>query len=474
LPSSAPSDYDLVVIGSGPAGEKAAALAAYHGKRVAIVERSSQAGGAMVAGVATTKTMREAAVYLTGFHRRDVYGVGIEMEPQLAIQGVRNRAEQVKDMLAQSVADNIDRHGITYVRGTARLGEQHRVQVTANDGSMTELPTEFALIATGSRPFHPPGMPFDHPDVLDSDTAQQLERPAGSLVVIGGGAVACEYASVYNALGTEVTLVESRGHLLPFMDRELADLLAENFSDVGIRVVLGAGHAAVTANHSGALVRLEDATEIRPDKVIVAAGRRGNTEDLGLDEAGVQVDHSGLVVVDAHYRTTAPWVYAAGDVTGPPALASVSMEQGRVAACHAFGITLRDAVDSYPPFGVFSIPELAMVGLTEEAARAESDDVEVGRARLSRNARAATTGASAGMVKLVFRRSDLRLLGAHMLGDNATELVHAAQAVLHFGGSLDYFINATYNVPTESESFKYAAYDGLSRRDNRPTITINV
>jgi NAD(P) transhydrogenase len=428
----------------------------------------------MVGGVATTKTMREAAVYLTSFRRRDVYGVGLELDPQVAIQGVRNRAERVRELLTQSVTDNLERHRIEFIHGTAKLGGTGEVRVTADSGGAHRVVTaHVVLLATGSRPLHPADMPFEHPDLLDSDTAQQLDRPVNSLVVVGGGAVACEYASMFAALGTEVTLVESRGRLLPFMDAQIAELLTDAFADIGMRVLLGAGHAQVTADPSGLLVNLHDGTVLRPDKVIVAAGRVGNTEDLGLAEAGVDTDGHGLVVVNEHFATTTPWVYAAGDVTGPPALASVSMEQGRVAACHAFGITLRDTVDSVPPFGVFSIPEVAMVGMTEETARVSGEVFEVGRARLSRNSRTVTTGAAGGLVKLVFRRSDHRLLGAHMLGDNATELIHQAQTVLHFEGTIDYFVNSTYNVPTASEAFKYAAYDGLSRLENRETLTTN-
>jgi NAD(P) transhydrogenase len=240
---------------------------------------------------------------------------------------------------------------------------------------------------------------------------------------------------------------------------------------MGMRVLLDAGHAKVNADAEGVVVTLPDGHVMYPSKVVVAVGRVGNTEELGLEAAGVATDGHGHIVVDDRYATTAPGIFAAGDVTGPPALASVSMEQGRVAACHAFGIPLRSAVDKLAPLGVYSIPEVAMVGLTEEAAQATGDDVLVGRARLSRNARTAISGGSHGLVKLVFRRGDLRLLGAHILGDGATELIHQAQAVMHFNGSVDYFIDATFNVPTESEAFKYAAYDGLSRVESRPTLT---
>ena len=472
---SLPGDhYDLVVVGSGPAGEKGAALAAYHGRRVAVVEREPEVGGTMAGGVAGTKTMREAAIYLTSFRRRSVYGVGVDVEPQLAAQVVRDRAARVEAQLAGAVRANLEQHGIDLIHGSARLLRPGQVAVETPERAEPRLLTaDVVLLATGSRPFHPPGMPFSHPGVLDSDSARRLDRPVPSMVVIGGGAVACEYASIFAALGTQVTLVESRGQLLPFVDARIAELLTETFVEMGIDVVLGAGHASVTVEDDAPVVRLGDGREMRPSNVIVAAGRVGNTEDLGLAEAGVTVDSRGHVVVDENYETTARGVFAAGDVIGPPSLASVSMEQGRAAASHAFGIGTRDAIDGQAPLGVYSIPEVAMIGLTEAAARALGEDVEIGQARMSRNARTTITGDPHGLVKLVFRRSDRRLLGVHLLGDHATELIHQAHAVMHFGGTLDFFIEATFNTPTESEAFKYAAYDGLSRIEHRRTLTVN-
>jgi NAD(P) transhydrogenase len=467
--------YDLVVVGSGPAGEKGAALAAYHGKRVAVVERAPQVGGTMAGGVAGTKTMREAALYLTSFRRRSVYGVGVDVEPQLAAQVVRERAERVEAQLARAVRDNLAQHGIDLIHGSARLLGAGQVAVDAPDGADPRiLSADVVLLATGSRPFHPPGMPFTHPTVLDSDTALRLDRPVPSMVVIGGGAVACEYASIFAALGTSVTLVESRGRLLPFVDHRIAELLAETFREMGIDLVLGAGRAEVGVEQDEPVVRLADGRELRPSHVIVAAGRVGNTEQLGLREAGVDVDERGHIVVDDHYETTARGVFAAGDVIGPPSLASVSMEQGRSAASHAFDIGVHDVIDAQAPLGVYSIPEVALIGLTEEDARGAGEDVEIGQARLARNARTTITGDPHGLVKLVFRRADHRLLGAHVLGDHATELIHEAHAVMHFGGTIDFFVDATFNTPTESEAFKYAAYDGLSRLEHRRTLTVNV
>jgi NAD(P) transhydrogenase len=458
------ADYDLVVIGGGPAGEKAAAQAAYWGKHVAVVERAPAPGGAMVGGAVSSKTMREAALYLTGFQRRDTYEVHIELTPEVATERMRRRTDHVVQMMTDSAAGNLQRHHVEVLHAEASLGKDRSVVVQPADGSPTRTLTAGAIIiATGSRPFHPPGIPFDDEDVLDSDAASVLDHPLQSLVVVGGGAVGCEYASIFTALGAEVTLVDSGPRLLPYMDGEIAELLADTFRNVGMRLVQDAGRATASRTSSGVRIELASGEQLWPEKVIFATGRVGNTEALGLDAAGVATDERGRVVVDEHYRTSVEGIYAAGDVIGPPALASVSMEQARIAACWAFDLPLKRAADQLPPYGVYSVPEVAMVGLTEEEAVARGIDHAVGRARFTANTRAAISGAVEGMVKLVFERDTLRLLGVHVLGESATELVHLGQAVIHFDGTIEYFVNATFNVPTMSEAFKYAAYDGLGQ-----------
>jgi NAD(P) transhydrogenase len=456
--------YDLVVIGGGPAGEKAAAAAAFWGKRVALVERSPQPGGAMVGGAVSSKTMREAALYLTGFRRRDTYEVGIDLTPAIATQRLRRRTDEVVAMMTESTVANLHRHGIDLVRGDARLGPNRSVVLRPAEGDAPRTLTATAIIvATGARPFHPAGVPFDDPDVLDSDTAALLDRPLRSLVVVGGGAVGCEFASIFTALGADVTLVDSGPRLLPFMDAEIAGALADTFRRSGMRIVQGAGRATAARTGAGLEVTLGTGEVLAPEKVIFATGRVGNTDDLGLEAAGVATDERGRIVVDERYRTSAEGIYAAGDVIGPPALASVSMEQGRIAACWAFDLPLKRGADSLPPFGVYSVPEAAMVGLTEEAAAAQGIEHAVGRAGFAANTRAAISGATDGMVKLVFERESLRLLGVHVLGEAATELVHLGQAVIHFGGTIEHFVHSTFNVPTMHEAYKYAAYDGLAQ-----------
>jgi NAD(P) transhydrogenase len=460
--------FDMVVIGSGPAGEKAAAQAAYFGKRVAVVEQSRVPGGAAVSNASIpSKTLRETAMYITGFRRRDVYGLRLTLDPETTMAQLRTRTAQVIETMTDAVRVNLERHAIEFVHGHARLGSDRTVHVAFDAHHERVLQGDVVLIATGSRPYRPPDIPFDGRDVHDSTTVLGIERPFGSIAVIGGGAVACEYASVFTALGMEVTLVASDRRLLSFLDGEISELLAQTFTEMGMRVVRGAGSAAVTRDGDVVRITLASGEHITPDKVLFAAGRAGNTEGLGLDDVGVQVDERDRIVVDETFRTSTEGVYAAGDVIGPPALASVSMEQGRVAACYAFGIPFKETVDPIPPYGVYSVPETAMVGLTEEGAAAQGIDYEVGRGWFADNARATIAGATDGLVKLVFQRKDRKLLGVHVLGDLAPELIHQGQAVLNYGGTIDYFIHSTFNVPTESEAYKYAAYDGLQRLQAR-------
>ena len=455
--------FDMVVIGSGPAGEKAAAQAAYFGHRVAVVEQAPRPGGAAVSSAGIpTKTLRETALYLTGFRRRDVYGLQLHLDPEATLARLRSRTAEVVETMTVAVERNLERHGIELVRGHGRIGPDRTVVVERAGQPPLTLAADVIMLATGSRPFHPPAVPFDDPDVHDSQTLLGIDHPFGSAVVLGRGIVGCEYASIMTALGVEVTLVGG-GRLVEFVDAELSGLLAASFERMGMRLLLGRGRPTVSRDAGGLRVELPDGTVVRGDKVLSAAGRVGATEDLGLEAAGVRVDQRGRVLVDAAYRTGVPGVYAAGDVIGPPTLASAAMEQGRVAACHAFAIPFKETVDPLAPYGVYSIPEVAMVGLTEEAAAATGVDYEVGRGWFADNARATIAGARDGLVKLVFRADDRRLLGVHVLGDTAAELVHVGQMVLHQGGGMDHFIHTTFNVPTQSEAYKYAAYDGLQR-----------
>ncbi len=459
--------FDLVVIGSGPAGEKGAAQAAYHGHSVAVVERRSQAGGAAIAvsGV-PVKALRDTAVYLTGWARRDVYGVGITLAPDLLMNRLRARTRDVVATMNAAVQANLERHAVELVQGDARLGPDRTVIVRGGDGAERTLRAGVILLATGSRPHHPPGVPFDDPDVHDSESVLGIERLPERMVVVGGGPVGSEYASIFAALGTEVTLVDRGKRLLPMLDAELSEALAQSMRRSGARLMFGAQLDAVGRDAAGLMLRV-DGEVLRPQMVLHAVGRAGNVEGLGLAAAGVEADDRGRVRVDASFETTAPGIYAAGDITGPPGLASVAMEQARVAMCRAFRIPFKESVDPVVPAGIYTLPEASMVGLSEEAARSAGEDVETGRALFEANARARIAGSTEGLLKLVFRAGDKRLLGVHILGEEATELIHVAQAVLHKGGTIDEFIDTTFNFPTRADAYKYAAYDGLQRLDAR-------
>ena len=454
--------YDLVTIGSGPAGEKGAAQAAYFGHKVAVVDRQARPGGAPVnSGGIPTKTLREAATYLTSFGKREIYGVGIGLTPDLMVDRLRARAAEVQEAMGAAVRQNLERHNIDYIVGEATLRDGG-VAVTLPSGDQQMLEAKVILISTGSRPFRPPGIPFDDPDVHDSDTILDMDRIPESMVVIGAGPVGAEYASIFTALGVSVTVIDMSERMAPFLDVEVSELLRTYMEEGGSRVLLGTT-GEVSRSDGRLQVKLGNGEILHPEVVLFAAGRVGNTEELSVKEAGVECDERARILVDEEYRTTTDGIYAAGDVIGPPALASVSSEQGRVAICHAFGIPFKEAIDPTPPYGVYTIPEVGMVGMTEEVATAAGIDYEVGRSWFVDNSRSAIAGSPAGFIKLVLNREDRRLIGAHIIGEEAAELVHQAQAVIHTRGTIDYFIDSTYNVPTRSEAFKYAAYNALQR-----------
>jgi NAD(P) transhydrogenase len=458
--------FDLVVIGSGPAGEKGANQAAYFGHSVAVVERRSRVGGAAieVSGV-PVKALRDTAVYLTGWSRRDVYGVGISLAPDLVMDRLRARTTDVITTMTQAVRENLERHGVAAIQGDARLGPDRSVIVRTGEGERM-LRAKVILLATGSHPHHPAGIPFDDPDVHDSETILTVDRLPERVMVVGAGPVGCEYASILAALGVGVTLVDPGERPLPMLDAELSEALAESLQRSGARLMLRSRVRSVTRDAQGLVADVEGEL-LRPHVMLHAVGRAGNVEGLGLAEAGVEADERGRVKVDENFRTTAEGIYAAGDVTGPPGLASVAMEQARVAMCRAFDIPFKETIDATIPAGIYTLPETSMVGLTEQAARDRGEDVETGRALFEANARARIAGSTDGLLKLVFRAEDKRLLGCHILGEEATELIHIAQAVLHEEGTIDDFIDTTFNFPTRADAYKYAAYDGLQRLQAR-------
>lgn len=460
--------FDLVVIGAGPAGEKGAAQAAYYNKRVAIVEQVSTPGGIAVSSAGIpTKTLRETALYVSGFRHREVYGLSLNLDPAVALERLMTRKSEVVSVMTKAVERNLVRHDIELIQGTARLGPPRTVHVALDNGKERTLHARVVLLATGSHPVLPSGVPFDDPDVYDPVRILQLDRLPSTLLVVGGGAVGCEYASIFTALGVKVTLIDPNQRLLRFLDAEIAQLQAEVFNSSGMRLKLGTPLTHVRRGAERLEVHLANGEILSPEKVLFATGRSGNTAGLGLEEVGAAMNNNGDIVVNERFETTVPGVFAAGDVIGPPRLASVSMEQARVAMCHAFGSTFKERVDAQVPYCVFSIPEVAMVGMSEESARTAGIEYEVGRGQFSANSKARITGLYDGMIKLVFRRADRRLLGVHILGETASELIHQGQLVLHEGGTIDRFIHMTFATPSRSEAYKYAAYDGLGRLDHQ-------
>jgi NAD(P) transhydrogenase len=459
--------YDLIVIGSGPAGEKGAAQAAYFGKRVALIEKEPHLGGAAAnTGTLPSKTLRETALFLTGFRRRELYGLRVGLKDRVLVQDFLARERQVKDCERKRVRENLHRHRVTVYRGTASFVDPHTVSVQPDRCPPLRLTGDVVLIATGSYPYRPPGLPFHDPRLYDSDSILALEALPGSLLVVGGGVVGCEYACIFAALGAQVTVVEKRGGIVGGVDAEVAKALREQMEGDGVRFFLEDAVAEIDGDEA-VEVRLESGARVRADAVLVSSGRCGQTASLGLDRIGVQTTERGLIPVDAQYRTSVPNVYAAGDVVGSPALASTSMEQARLAMIHAFDLKYRGDLAPVLPYGIYTIPECAAAGATEEELRKANVPYVAGRASYAANARGQIIGDQKGFLKLLFREDDLRLLGVHLIGELATELVHVGLTVLLARAGADLLLNTCYSYPTLAELYKYATYDALGQQAAR-------
>lgn len=455
-------NYDLLVIGTGPAGEKAAAQAAYFGKRVAIVEASLDFGGACVnTGTIPSKILRESALYFSGIKQRGLYGVDYSLREGLTIEGFMHRKEILVAQERRKVRDNLAAHHVDVIHGVASFKDPHTLAVTTRHEEIVGLRADFILISTGSRPHRPPEIPFDDQVTFDSDSILKMGRIPASLAVIGGGVIGCEYASIFTALGVQVALVDGRDRVLPFLDAEISERLRERLSTLGVNFLLEERMAQIARTGQGVHIRLQSGKTLDADAALFAAGRRGATDELHLENAGLSLNKRGYIEVNESYRTSVPSIYAAGDVIGFPALASTSMEQGRVAVCHAFGFQYKKRVASMLPMGVYTIPEISAVGESEESCKEKGIEYEVGRASYANNARGSIVGDSSGLLKLIFRRSNRQLLGVQIIGESATELIHLGMMVLETGGNLDMFIDFVFNFPTLSEMYKYAAYDGL-------------
>ncbi|HEX8152205.1 MAG TPA: Si-specific NAD(P)(+) transhydrogenase [Thermoanaerobaculia bacterium] len=462
--------YDLIVIGSGPAGEKGAAQAAWFGKRVALIEREPVLGGACVnTGTVPSKTLRESALHLSGFKQRFFRdAVDVKMRDDITAADFMYRKQLVVEREWKRIDDNLRRHKVERFTGNARFLSPTEVQVGDD-----VLEAKIILIATGSSPHRPPHVPFDDDVICDSDTILRIDFIPDSLVIVGAGVIGCEYASIFAALGVEVHLIDGRTSLLPHMDGEIVRiLLGELQTRLGCTLHLGVDVETVERPGDYARVTLKNGTVISCEKVLYAAGRSSNTADLNLEAAGVQTGKRGLVLVDDHYKTNVPNIYAAGDVIGFPALASTSMEQARVAMVHAFDLKYKTSVGSHVPYAIYTIPELATVGRTEEQCREQGIAFEVGRAFYRHNARGQIIGDLKGLVKLVFDADSMKLLGVHIAGESSSELLHTGLMVMQFDGTIHAFIDSVFNFPTLSEAYKYAAYDGLGNVARRKATLI--
>ena len=470
---SEPSRYDLIVIGGGPAGEKGAAQAAYFGKRVALIEATPHLGGAGVnTGTIPSKTLRESALYYSGLRQRGLYGIDYSLKQDVEVHDFMYREQEVVRSLREVVRQNIERHKIDLYHGRGSFVDAHTVQVAPAAGSAPlTLHGDVFLIATGSVPSRGRGIPFDDPRVHDSDEILEMHRMPRTMAVVGAGVIGCEYATMFAALGIRVTLIDGRDRLLSFLDGEIAELLRMRMTLLGCDVRLNEKVGGYATGPDGVKLECKRAGALEVDSVLIAAGRLGNTAGLGCDRIGLPVGDRGHLTANEHYQTVIPHIYAAGDVIGFPALAATSMEQARVAMVHAFDLKYKTRVAPIFPLAVYTIPEVAMVGETEESCREKKLDCCVGRSSYRTNARGQIIGEVDGMVKLVFRADDRRLLGVHVIGESASELVHVGMMVLQFDGTIDAFINAVFNYPTLGDAYKYAAYDGLGALARRTATT---
>ncbi len=453
--------YDLVAIGSGPAGESATELAAFFGCRSAVIEKAQPGGTVTTTGGAPTKTLREAALYLSGFCEGDVYGLRMAAPPEIAIDIVRKRTQAVCEALQKVTADNIASRGVDYIHGTAKIDPDGSVVVSNGGEAVRTIRAQTILIASGSRPSRPKNISFEIPGVCDTDTILHRGRVPKAIVIAGGGPVGVEFATICQALGASVTLLDRGTRLMSAMDGEVSECMEGLFGKWRINVLFGANVERVAAKDAGLEVELSTGRMLMADTLLFAAGRVANTQDLGLEAAGVECDSRGRIVVDAHFRTSVPGIYAAGDVVRPT-LASIAMEQGRVAICHAFDIPFEGTADPCPVSAIYGMPEVSGAGLTEEQCREQGVDYEVGRADLALTPRGAIAGRG-GLLKLIFLKADRKLVGVHCIGDIASEIVGIGQMVIRCGGTLNTIANMSLNTPTYSYAYKYAAFDGLRR-----------
>jgi NAD(P) transhydrogenase len=455
--------YDLVVIGSGPAGQKGAIAAAKLGKRVAIVDRDQMIGGVCLhTGTIPSKTLREAILYLTGLRQRAFYGRDYQLKHEISVADLASRVELVKAREKEVISQQLRRNNVTTIKGAARFVDANRLEVE-RDGEVINIAGDYVLIACGTRPAHGMGIPFEDKGIFDSDQLGQAAGIPRDLIVVGAGVIGIEYASMMAALGVKVTVIEQRPTLLDFADQEIVETLCFHLRRQEVVFRLGERVTGVEVDEQE-LVRasLESGKRVHAEGLLYAVGRQVNTDLLNVAAAGVEVDSRGRVVTNEHYQTNVPHVYAAGDCIGFPALASTSMEQGRRAVRHMFQCA-PDKPSSLFPYGIYTIPEISMVGKTERELTEARVPYEIGVARYDEIAKGQMAGDDMGLLKILFDPDSLKVLGVHAIGESATEIIHVGQTVLAFDGSIEFFRDSVFNYPTFAEAYKVAALNGLNK-----------
>jgi len=459
-------EYELIVIGTGPAGEKAAVKAAYFGHKVAVVEKEKTFGGAgVVTGTLPSKTLKETALYLSGKYEKAAFGIETSPIHKASLEDFMYRKNQVLNIVSQEIRDNLQRHQAEIFRGTASIDDPHTVSIASEDGSIKKITGKYILIATGSYPYHPPGIPFDGDRIHDSDSILHINRIPSSLCIVGAGVIGCEYATIFSSMGTKVYLVNDKESILPQIDREFSSALVSQMHDDGIEILFNTKIKSVEVpkeKEKLVIVRLESGRTLEVDMYLFAAGRSGVTKSLGCDKLGLKFGKRDFLQVDSQYRTNIPNIFAAGDVIGFPALASTSMDQGRVAVAHMFQTQDLEHLPSFFPYGIYTIPEVSMVGKTEEEMIASGIPYCCGKARYADMARGRIMGTKNGMLKMIFRKDDLKICGIHIIGYLATEIIHFGLEVVESGLTVYDIIGKVFNYPTLHDLYKYAAYDGLS------------
>jgi NAD(P) transhydrogenase len=455
-------DYDLLVIGSGPGGQKAAIAAAKLGKRAAVIERGHMVGGVCInTGTIPSKTLREAVLFLTGMNQRDLYGQNYRVKNDITLDDLLARTQHVIGREIEVIRSQLNRNGVDLLHGTARFVDQHTIAIEG-DHAERRVTGANIVIATGTTPARPTTVEFDGKRVLDSDGLLHLEFLPRSLVVVGAGVIGIEYASMFAAVGSKVTVVEQRDRMLDFCDSEIVESLKFHLRDLSVSFRFGEKVASVESGDNGTVTTLVSGKRIPADAVMYSAGRQGATDELHLEEAGLEADNRGRISVDDNYLTTVKHIYAVGDVIGFPALAATSMEQGRLAAYHAFGEPVNSLL-GLQPIGIYTIPEISYCGQTEDSLTSSSVPYEVGISRYRELARGQIIGDSYGMLKLLVSTDSRRLLGVHVFGSQATELVHLGQAIMTCNGTVDQLVDTVFNYPTLSEAYKVAALDVVNK-----------